>query len=68
MQSLVEKEQTLLVLQEADSVQQQELCSLHQAIQEAQKGAEGSFLYFQGAWDTQNTNGAGVVLGVNPSV
>lgn len=38
MQSLVEKEQTLLVLQEADSVQQQELCSLHQAIQEAQEG------------------------------
>ena len=36
--SLVEKEQRLLVLQEADSVQQQELSSLRQDMQEAQAG------------------------------
>lgn len=37
-QSLMEKEQRLLVLQEADSVRQQELSSLHQDLQEAQGG------------------------------
>lgn len=36
--SLVEKEQRLLVLQEADSVRQQELSSLCQDMQEAQEG------------------------------
>ena len=36
--SLVEKEQRLLVLQEADSVQQQELSSLRQDMQEALAG------------------------------
>lgn len=36
--SLVEKEGRLLVLQEADSVRQQELSSLRQDIQEAQEG------------------------------
>ena len=36
--SLVEKEQRLLVLQEADSVQPQELSSLRQDMQEAQAG------------------------------
>lgn len=36
--SLVEKEGRLLVLQEADSVRQQELNSLRQDIQEAQEG------------------------------
>lgn len=37
-QSLMEKEQRLLVLQEADSVRQQELSSLRQDMQEAQGG------------------------------
>lgn len=37
-QSLVEKEQKLLVLQEADSARQQELNSLRQDMQEAQGG------------------------------
>lgn len=36
--SLVEKEQRLLVLEEADSVRQQELSSLRQDMQEAQEG------------------------------
>jgi centrosomal protein CEP250 len=36
--SLVEKEKRLLILQEADSVRQQELSSLRQDIQEAQEG------------------------------
>lgn len=34
----MEKEQRLLVLEEADSVRQQELHSLHQDLQEAQGG------------------------------
>lgn len=34
----MEKEQRLLVLEEADSVRQQELRSLHQDLQEAQGG------------------------------
>lgn len=34
----MEKEQRLLVLQEADSVRQQELSSLRQDMQEAQEG------------------------------
>jgi centrosomal protein CEP250 len=36
--SLVEKEQRLIVLQEADCVQQQELNSLRQDMQKAQEG------------------------------
>lgn len=38
IQSLMEKEQRLLVLQEADSVRQQELSSLRQDMQESQEG------------------------------